>query len=165
MNPEAKDVAAIERAMVDIRRLQTRRTLARISTQRSEARVDPTLTAVVDALESHTGTPCTVSTIATALGVDQPRASRLVARAVEAGLVTRTADQLDARRTLLTLTRAGTQHAEAVHHFRRALFAEALAGWSPRQTATFARLLTRFVNSYTELATDDADTPRHTDQH
>jgi DNA-binding MarR family transcriptional regulator len=151
MDPDAKDITAVERAMVEIRRLQTRRILARISGQRSGARADPTLTTVVDALESHAGTPCTVSTLATALGVDQPRASRLVARAVESGLVTRTADQLDARRTLLTLTRAGIQHAEAVHHFRRTLFAEAMADWSPRQTATFARLLTRFVDSYTQL--------------
>ncbi|HEV2780319.1 MAG TPA: MarR family transcriptional regulator [Actinophytocola sp.] len=146
-----EDVAAIERAMVEIRRLQQRRTLARVSRRRSGARVDPTLIAVADAVEQHGDEPCTVSSIAAALGVDQPRASRLVARAVDDGLVARTADQADGRRVLLTLTRAGAEQLARVHRFRRALFAEAMADWSPRQVATFARLLTRFVDSYARL--------------
>jgi DNA-binding MarR family transcriptional regulator len=147
------DVAAIEWAMVEIRRLQMRRTLARVSEQRAGTPVDPTLAAVVDAVEQHAdaGAPCTVSTVAAALGVDQPRASRLVARAVDAGLVARAADQFDGRRALLTLTRAGAAHAAGVHRFRQAMFAEAVAGWSPRQVAMFARLLTRFVDSYAGL--------------
>ena len=45
-------------------------------------------------------------------------------------------------------------YSAAVHRFRRARFAEAMAGWSPRQTETFARLLTRFVESYTELTAE-----------
>jgi DNA-binding MarR family transcriptional regulator len=66
-------------------------------------------------------------------------------------LVTRTADQLDGRRVLLTLTKRGIEHATSVHRFRQAMFAEAMADWSPRQISTFARLLTRFVAGYTEL--------------
>lgn len=139
-----EDVEAVERAMVEIRRLQQRRTLARLS------QVDPSLTAVVDAIEQPAD-QATVSSVAGALGVDQPRASRLVARAVDAGLVTRTADQLDGRRVLLTLTKRGTEHAASVHRFRQAVFAEAMAGWTPRQVSTFARLLSRFVDAYTEL--------------
>jgi DNA-binding MarR family transcriptional regulator len=138
-------VGAIERAMVDIRRFQQRRTLAKVS----GTRVDPTVTAVVDAVEQHS--PCTVATVGTALGVDQPRASRLVARAVDDGFVRRTADQQDGRRTLLTLTKAGTNHATQVHRFRQDMFATAMRDWSPQQVATFARLLTKFVDSYTEL--------------
>jgi DNA-binding MarR family transcriptional regulator len=139
-----EDVEAVERAMVEIRRLQQRRTLARLT------QVDPSFTAVVDAIEQHPD-QTTVSAVAGALGVDQPRASRLVARAVDAGLVARTADQLDGRRVLLTLTRRGTEYAAQVHRFRQAMFAEAMTGWTPRQVATFARLLTRFVDAYTEL--------------
>lgn len=146
-------VADIERAMVAIRRLQMRRTLSRLSERRSGARLDPTLMAVVDVVEEHgeAGSPCTVSSVAAALAVDQPRASRLVARAVEEGLLERAADQLDGRRTLLTLTKRGVLHAEQVHRFRRGVFAEAMSGWSPRQVATFARLLTRFTESFREL--------------
>lgn len=146
-------VADIERAMVAIRRLQMRRTLQRLSERRSGARLDPTLMGVVDVVEEHedAGMPCTVSAVAAALSVDQPRASRLVARAVEDGLFERAADQLDGRRALLTLTDRGVAHAEAVHRFRRGVFAEAMAGWSPRQVATFARLLTRFTESFRDL--------------
>jgi DNA-binding MarR family transcriptional regulator len=160
MSEEPEGVAAIERAMVEIRRLQQQRTLARVSERRGGDRVDPTLTAVVDAVEQHdgAGAPCTVSTVAAALGVDQPRASRLVAAAVDAGLLTRKADQLDGRRALLRLTRSGTEHAARVHRFRRAMFAEAMAGWSPRQVGTFARLLTRFVDSYAELTRPERNT-------
>ena len=144
MSDEAEAVAAVERAMVEIRRLQQRRTLARLS------RVDPSLTAVVDAIEQNPDA-ASVSSVGAALNVDQPRASRLVARAVDAGLVARTADQHDGRRTLLTLTKRGVEHANRVHHFRRSMFAGAMADWTPRQVTTFARLLTRFVDSYTEL--------------
>lgn len=157
MSADPEDVAAVERALVRIRRLQQRRTLARISEQRTGTRVDPTLTAVVDAVEQHAalGSPCTVSSIAEALAVDQPRASRLVARAVEEGLVARTPDQSDGRRLLLALTASGAGHAARVHRFRQAVAAEAMADWSPRQAATFARLLTRFVDSFAALAAQD----------
>ena len=43
--------------------------------------------------------PLSVSEIGDAVGVDQPRASRLVQQAVELGLVRREADPDDARRT------------------------------------------------------------------
>jgi DNA-binding MarR family transcriptional regulator len=149
MSGSAEDVMAVERAMVEIRRLQQRRTLVRMSERRSGPLLDPTLTAIVEAVERQQ--PMTVSGIAGALGIDQPRASRLVARAVGVGLVARTADQADGRRTLLTLTRTGAEHAERVHGFRRSMFGEAMADWSPGQIATFARLLTRFVGSYAAL--------------
>ncbi|HEU5473091.1 MAG TPA: MarR family winged helix-turn-helix transcriptional regulator [Actinophytocola sp.] len=145
-------VVAVERAMVRIRRLQQRRTLARVSARAGD-RVDPTLTAVVDAVEQGGGA-ATVSGVAAALDVDQPRASRLVTGAVEAGLVARTADQADGRRARLELTAAGAAHAERVHRLRRAMFAEAMAGWSPGQVDTFARLLTRFVDAFAELSAE-----------
>jgi DNA-binding MarR family transcriptional regulator len=143
------DVVAIEQAMVAIRRLQQRRTLAKLSAHRSGRPVDPTLTAVVDAVEHHPDS--TVSTVAAALDVDQPRASRLVARAVDAGLLTRTADPTDGRRTLLRLTKAGTTHAAHVHRQRQTLFTQAMSDWTPHQITTFARLLTRFTTAYSTL--------------
>jgi DNA-binding MarR family transcriptional regulator len=158
MSGLAEDVAAVERAMVEIRRLQQRRTLTRMSERRAGPRLDPTMTAIVDAVERTQ--PMTVSGVADALGVDQPRASRLVARAVDAGLVARQADQADGRRTLLTLTRSGFEHAERAHGFRRSMFGEAMANWSPGQVATFARLLTRFVDSYAALDAEAVISPR-----
>src|SRR5438034_8624164 len=102
MSTDNQAVADVERAMVAIRRLQAKRALS--GTIRST--IDPAVIAVVDVVEecADADRPCTVNAVAQALSVDQPRASRLVARAVEAALVIRRADQADGRRALLELT-------------------------------------------------------------
>ncbi|WP_336216389.1 MarR family winged helix-turn-helix transcriptional regulator [Nonomuraea sp. LPB2021202275-12-8] len=137
---EDNDIAEIERAMVAIRRRQSRRALARLS-ERAAPELD-----VLDVIESAGG-PVTVSDVARALAVDQPRASRLVAVAVEAGLARREADQADGRRALLVMTDAGRAAVAEMHRGRQASFAAATAGWSAEERAEFARLLTRFVGA------------------
>jgi DNA-binding MarR family transcriptional regulator len=138
------NIETVEQAMIAIRRRQTRRALARQATQGAPA--DPGHD-VLDAVEAaeRTGQPATVTTIAAALAVDQPRASKLVAKAVAAGLVERRADQRDGRRALLVRTDRGQAVSERVHEARLAAFDRAMAGWTPRERAEFARLLTRFV--------------------
>ncbi|MEV4112330.1 MarR family transcriptional regulator [Nonomuraea sp. NPDC049695] len=133
-----KDIAAIERAMVAIRRRQSRRVLAR-----QQGATAPEFE-VLDVIEGA-GEAATVSTVAQALNVDQPRASRLVAAAVTAGLVRREADQADGRRAWLVLTDAGRAALEQAHRSRQAAFAAATEGWTAAERAEFARLLTRFV--------------------
>lgn len=86
-----------------------------------------------------------ISEIAEAIGVDQPRASRLVNDAMERGLVTRRADDRDARRSIVELTDAGRAALETTRETRRTAVAEAVAAFTPQETATFANLLTRFV--------------------
>ena len=150
-------VKAVERAMVAIRRSQTRRALTRLAEGRNDAddaddaddagggaAVD-----VLDAIEAaeQAGTPATVSGVAAALNVDQPRASKLVAAAVQAGLVRREADQADGRRALLVRTEPGKTLSEELHRFRRSIFATAMSDWTDADRAAFARLLTRFVKS------------------
>lgn len=132
------DVEAIERAMVAVRRRQSRRALARLHGLSGQG-FD-----VLDVIEAS-GSPVTVSSVAQALGVDQPRASRLVAAAVAAGLVRRAADQADGRRSVLLMTDAGRAAVERAHGTRREVFAEAMTGWTDAERAEFARLLTRFV--------------------
>lgn len=131
------EVERIERAMVAIRRRQRRRALARLSGVSGQS------FEVLDALESDQA--ATVSSVARALDVDQPRASKLVAAAVQAGLVRREADQADGRRSALRLTDAGRAALDAAHRNRRAVFAEAMTGWNDEERAEFARLLARFV--------------------
>ncbi|MEV6932127.1 MarR family transcriptional regulator [Dactylosporangium sp. NPDC051485] len=145
---DAKVMAAIESGMVAIRRRQTRRALAR----EAGNGVDPALFDVVDAVEGAElqRRPVTVTDVAAALGVAQPRASKLVAAAVEAGLVRREADQSDGRRALLVRTEAGRELCEQVHRARQARFARATAGWTARERATFAQLLGRFVDGLTD---------------
>ncbi|MER6824600.1 MarR family transcriptional regulator [Streptosporangium sp. NPDC000563] len=138
---EDPQVAAVERAMVAIRRSQTRRALQRLA---GDVELDPALFGVIDAVEEETEA-ATVTSVAGRMGVDQPRASRLVARAVEAGLVRRVADPADGRRSTLELTELGVGHAERVHRFRREIFDAAMRDWSERERKEFARLLTAFV--------------------
>ena len=159
-------VEAVERAMVAIRRSQNRRTLARLAAAREGAgtgggRVtggeratgaDGAAGAVADVLDiieeaEEAGERATVTSVAVALNIDQPRASKLVATAVTAGLVRREADQADGRRALLVRTPAGRRVSAQAHAFRQQVFGEAMAGWPEADRAEFARLLSRFVES------------------
>src|SRR4051794_5379766 len=97
-------IVAIERAMVTIRRRQARRVIAR------QEGATSALFDVVDVVEA--GERVTVTDVAAVLGVAQPRASKLVAGAVDAGLVRREADQRDGRRAFLALTVAGRELCE-----------------------------------------------------
>jgi DNA-binding MarR family transcriptional regulator len=132
-------VVDVERAMVAIRRRQTRRALAR------HMPIDPAVFGVLDAVDERGAT--SVTELAPAIGVDQPRASRLVARAVDEGFLVRQADQRDGRRALVTLTAKGQRQIDAAHQARQRLFAQAMADWSDDERATFARLLTSFVEA------------------
>nr|WP_192756651.1 MarR family winged helix-turn-helix transcriptional regulator [Actinopolymorpha pittospori] len=150
----------------------SRRALARLAERRpgpgrrarrdeGQGAVGDAAFAVLDAVEAaeRAGTPASVSSLAAALDVDQPRASKLVAGAVEAGLVRRQADQADGRRAFLVRTRAGRTLTERVHRFRQSVFSAAMEDWTPRERAEFARLLTRFVDSLAELSADAPSDP------
>jgi DNA-binding MarR family transcriptional regulator len=159
-----KDIETVERAMVAIRRSQARRTLARLAAARQGAgpgdghgtAADGAGGASADVLDiieeaEETGRPATVTSVAAALNIDQPRASKLVAAAVAAGLVRREADQADGRRALLVRTPAGRRLSAQAHAFRRQVFGEAMAGWPAADRTEFARLLARFVESLAEV--------------
>lgn len=102
---------------------------------------------LLDALESADHA-LSVSELADAISVDQPRASRLVQAAVEAGHARREADPADARRSAIVLTPAGRSLLAAAHENRRGAIESALAGFTPEETAELARLLTRFVEAW-----------------
>jgi DNA-binding MarR family transcriptional regulator len=152
-----EDVQAVERAMVAIRRSQTRRALSRLADRRDDAaHADVASSPAVDVLDAieaaeQAGTLATVSSVAATLNVDQPRASKLVAAAVEAGLVRREADQADGRRAPLVRTEQGNALFEEMHRFRRSIFATAMSDWTDADRAAFARLLTRFVESLADI--------------
>ncbi|MFI1046549.1 MarR family winged helix-turn-helix transcriptional regulator [Streptomyces griseoruber] len=153
-----KETAAIERAVVALRRAQRRRNLARLSERRGERRGEHAALPdgvfdLLDAVESATerGEPLTVTEAAAALAVDQPRASRLAAQALEAGLLRREADQRDGRRSLLTLTADGRTALARLHDFRHRVVTETVADWPAEDREALARLLTRFVRDFTHL--------------
>jgi DNA-binding MarR family transcriptional regulator len=151
LSPDDHAVVAVERALVRIRRSQTRRALgppmlAAIA-ERLGLRLDYGTTAVVDAVEQPAagGGDVTVGLVAERLGLDASRASRLVATAVAAGLVRREASQDDGRRSHLTLTDLGQRVLEIEQDVRRRFVADGMDDWSAADRRAFAELLTRFV--------------------
>jgi len=137
--------------MVELRRSQTRRTLARLARERGDAAGPPdAVFALLDAIEAGAST---VTEAAKALGIDQPRASRLAAQARDAKLLRRMADQSDGRRSPLVLTAAGRRALERTQAFRREIVTKAIAGWSAADRAALARLLARFVDDIASIAT------------
>ena len=139
--------AAVELAMVAIRRRQQRRTLAGHALGEDGARAVAAITEVLDVVEENEAAErrTTVTELARSLGVDQPRASKLVNLAVEAGQLYRADDPADGRHSLLRLTAAGRAHLAQVHAFRRSVFAAAMDDWTDGERAAFADLITRFV--------------------
>lgn len=149
-------IATIEAAIVALRRSYRRRAIARLSHRRGErtGRVGALPDAVfemLDAIAAADDRALAVTEAAVALDVDQPRASRLAAQAVEAGLVRRTADQHDGRRSLLVLTPQGRDALTRVRAFRQRVIAEAMKDWSETDRAALADLLSRFVRDFAAL--------------
>ena len=91
-----------------------------------------------------------VTELANAIGVDQPRASRLVNDAADAGLIRRSPDPRDGRRSVVELTASGRAHLETSRRERRAVVEAGLSGFTESETAAFAELLERFAAALRE---------------
>ncbi|MDS0199592.1 MarR family transcriptional regulator [Microbacterium imperiale] len=102
---------------------------------------------MLEALEAATR-PLSVGEIGDAIGVDQPRASRLVQQAAELELVRREADPDDARRTRIALTDAGRRFAQGVRTERRAALGGALSAFSDDERTELARLLGKLADAW-----------------
>lgn len=92
--------------------------------------------------------PLSVSEVAEAVGVDQPRASRLIQQAAEQGLVVREPDPDDARRTRVSLTPQGAGFAKGFRGHRHELISSALDAMSDDERAEFVRLFTQFAANW-----------------
>ncbi|WP_230667601.1 MULTISPECIES: MarR family winged helix-turn-helix transcriptional regulator [unclassified Microbacterium] len=92
--------------------------------------------------------PLSVGEIGERLGVDQPRASRLVQAVVHAGEARREADPADARRTLIALTDAGRATVAQSTGARVEAVERALAGFAPEERAQLAALLGRLADAW-----------------
>lgn len=92
--------------------------------------------------------PLSVSALGEAIGVDQPRASRLVQQAFERGLVRREADPEDARRTRIALTESGRWMAKRMTEERRESLEHALSALSPDEQSELARLLSKLADNW-----------------
>ncbi|MFC9442723.1 MULTISPECIES: MarR family winged helix-turn-helix transcriptional regulator [Brevibacterium] len=89
-----------------------------------------------------------VSALGEAIGVDQPRASRLVAQGVELDLLRREADPDDARRTLIALTDKGRAITNRFLGAQKASVDVALDSFTDEEKETLANLLTRLADAW-----------------
>lgn len=92
--------------------------------------------------------PMSITDLGAAIGIDQPRASRVVQMLQHEGLVRREADPSDARRTRIAVTAKGRSHADAHRERRAAPVAEALATLDPAERQQLAALLARVVEAW-----------------
>ena len=104
---------------------------------------------LLEALAQASG-PLSVSELGDAIGVDQPRASRLVQQSVEMGLVRREADPDDARRTRIALTTDGERLIRGFLGQRTDAVASALANFTDAERTELARLLTKLADAWPE---------------
>lgn len=97
---------------------------------------------------AQAGRPLGVSAIGESIGVDQPRASRLVSQGVELGLLRREADPDDARRTLIALTDKGRGISSRFRGAQRESVDLALDGFTDEERALLAQLLSRLADAW-----------------
>jgi DNA-binding MarR family transcriptional regulator len=154
LSPESVQAAIdIDMNMGTMRRSMARRELGRIALGALKLDIDLTDFDIISMIEHGPGQDgeITIGLIAERLGVDPSRASRIVADAVDKGIIRRVVSQADARRTRLELTETGRSHAMAIRHFKWNAFAEALGGWSEEDLVNFARLFARFNNAVSDM--------------
>ena len=103
-----------------------------------------------------------IGEVARQLGLDRSNASRMLAEAVAAGLVTKTASAEDARRTELGITPAGHELLAAARAWQDEAFARLVAGWPAADARRLAGYLKRLAAQSPESLSPDArpaDTP------
>ncbi len=139
------DLGVADDALVRLRRLWSPEN-ARLA-DHDGRRVEMSSVLVVEVCARAGGEGLAVGEIAGQLGVEASTASRLVDRAVRAGLVERARSARDARRSVIRLTAGGMALREDAVAFRLAWLDGVLADWSDDDVATFAALLRRFADA------------------
>ena len=116
-------------------------------TERGRRHGGPALLRLLSTL-AHSPDPLSVSELADRVGVDQPRASRLVQQAVGAGHVEREADPTDARRSRARLTAAGAEFVHGARDRQRAQADSALSALAPAERSELVRLLGKLADAW-----------------
>lgn len=155
MPPAAKEVELVRVGLVELRRVFQRSELAKewAAAFGRAQKLDYTELRLLDAVRSSTGERAdgaTVGEVAERMGIDPSRASRLVARSVKRGTLSRHASAGDGRRVVLRVTAAGGRLQDRGSELTRARVALALAGWPAAERARFAELFSRFARAIAE---------------
>ncbi|MEV7973295.1 MarR family transcriptional regulator [Cellulomonas sp. NPDC089187] len=131
-------VSTIEAEVAMLLRLSERN---RRSSARRQGEIDRSAYLVLGVLTSQG--PCSVNTIADALRLDPSTVTRQVLAMERAGQVSRSADTVDRRVTVVSPTESGVHALERSREIRAGIYSEILAAWTPEERAALATGLHR----------------------
>jgi DNA-binding MarR family transcriptional regulator len=146
----SRDLERLDEALLRLRRLWSTPPPSLVLETGDGAQVTMSSVLVVEACARAEG-EVGVGEVARFLEVEHSTASRLVDRAVRAGLVSRGPSGADARRVALSLTPAGEGLRERAVGFRLAWLGQVVGGWSPGELAALAEGLSRFADAVAEV--------------
>ncbi|MFS8046736.1 MarR family winged helix-turn-helix transcriptional regulator [Rhizobium sp. BR 314] len=104
--------------------------------------------------------PLGVAELAEQVGRDYTTVSRQLARLDSLGLVTRSPDTEDRRRSIAEITEEGNERFRAVREARRRALTQVLAAWTDEDRQSLTRLLRRFADGLSELPLAESDKER-----
>jgi DNA-binding MarR family transcriptional regulator len=102
------------------------------------------------------GAAAAIADVAVQLGLDRSNASRMLASAVAAGLVTKATHPGDARRTELAITQPGRDLLAAARAWQDQVFARLVADWPAADARRLAGYLQRLAAQSTEVVSAEA---------
>jgi DNA-binding MarR family transcriptional regulator len=146
----------LDSALLALRRFASPE-LARPRISHAGADIELSTMLVVDAIARSAPGEVSVRLVADSLQVAPSTGSRLVERAVQAGMVVGKSSENDPRMRVLHLTRDGRRLQRAALRHRTQRLANATADWSRDDLAQFADLLDRFARTVHPLPSDRTD--------
>lgn len=147
MHHDADVIAALDRCLRQLRRLIIRPPLSSIPITALGRSVDLAKILACLAIAEHPGERPTVAELATALNVEHSTASRLVKTAATEGLVVRSPDPEDRRRTTVRLTEAGRAVVTESTATRTWALDFMFTDWDHRDLTALTSLLERLVDT------------------
>ena len=151
---EPVPLAQLDRALLEMRRLVNRPGYRRRLLGPLGRRVELSTVRVLHAVDQAT-TPPSIGNVAATLAIDPSTASRLVDQRVTEGLLERSPDPDDGRRTVLRLTRSGRALLEELAGSRIGMLTEVTDGWSDTDIRRLERLLHRLADGFNAYEEDD----------
>ena len=138
MSPHEDPVSTVEAEVAMLLRLAER---SRRSSARRLGELDRSAYLVLGVLTADGAS--SVNAIADALRLDPSTVTRQVLAMEQAGLVSRTPDEVDRRVTIVATTPAGDQALARTREIRAGIYREVMAGWSQAERTELATLLHR----------------------
>jgi len=149
-------LAALDLALLEVRRLVNRPGYRRRLLGPLGRRVELSTVRILQTVDRSPSAP-SIGAVAATLAIDPSTASRLVDQRVTEGLLERSPDVEDRRRTVLTLTPAGRDLLAELAASRLTMLAEATVDWDESDLRTLERLLLRLTGGFRNLEEDARD--------